>query len=206
MYDCGKVCLILIPFRLPEISCFALSLKCFSSDSDNCPNVGIRPLLQFPNPLRAGPVLATLLFFPLVLSSIWVFLGSIYSFLLIRYSCSLSTGVLHACTSVSERAFLMCPWREIHVSPNPSTPGPPTPPPSCSLVGRFLIAVLISLLVIGLFRLCIYSWFIFGMLHFSKNLSISSKFSILLAYSCHSCLLWSFVVLCCLLWFFHFHF
>ena len=36
--------LILIPFRLPQISFFTLSLKCFSSDSDNCPDVGIRPL------------------------------------------------------------------------------------------------------------------------------------------------------------------
>ena len=57
-----KDCLILIPFRLPQISCFTLSLKCFSSDSDNCRAVGIRPLLQFPHLSRAGPVLLTLLF------------------------------------------------------------------------------------------------------------------------------------------------
>ena len=56
-------------FRLSQISCFTLSLKCFSSDSDNCPDVGIGPLLQFPHPPRAGPVLLTLLFFPLVPSS-----------------------------------------------------------------------------------------------------------------------------------------
>ena len=66
MYGCSKDCLILIPFRLPQISCFTLSLKCFSSDSDNCPDVGIGPLLQFPHLLRAGPVLLTLLFLPLV--------------------------------------------------------------------------------------------------------------------------------------------
>ena len=65
----GEDCLVLIPFRLPQISCYPLSLKCFSSDSDNCPDVGIRPLLQFPHPLRTGPVLLTLLFFPLVPSS-----------------------------------------------------------------------------------------------------------------------------------------
>ena len=59
----------LIPFRLPWIRCFALSLKCFSSDSGNCPDVGIGPLLQFPHPPRAGPVLVTLLFSPLVPSS-----------------------------------------------------------------------------------------------------------------------------------------
>ena len=40
------------------------SLKCFSSDSDSCPDVGMGPLLQFPHPPRAGPVLLTLLFFP----------------------------------------------------------------------------------------------------------------------------------------------
>ena len=69
MYGCSKDCLILIPFRLPQISCFTLSLKCFSSDSDSCPDMGIRTLLQFPHPPRAGPVLLTLLFLPLVPSS-----------------------------------------------------------------------------------------------------------------------------------------
>ena len=58
--------LILIPFRLPWISCFTLSLKCFSSDLDNCPNMGTGPLFQFLHPPRAGPVLLILLFFPLV--------------------------------------------------------------------------------------------------------------------------------------------
>ena len=66
MYGCGKDCLTLIPFRLPQISCFTLSLKCLSSDSDNCPNMGIGPQLQFPHLLRAGPVLLTLLLPPLV--------------------------------------------------------------------------------------------------------------------------------------------
>ena len=61
--------LIPIPFRLPQISYFTLSLKCFSSDSDNCPDGGIRTLLQFPHLPRAGPVLLTLLFFHLVLHS-----------------------------------------------------------------------------------------------------------------------------------------
>ena len=67
MYSCSKDCLILILFRPPQISCFTLSLKCSSSDSDNCPDVGIRPLVQFLHPLRAGPVLLTLLLSPLVL-------------------------------------------------------------------------------------------------------------------------------------------
>ena len=96
MYGCGKDYLILIPFRLPQISCFTLSLQCFSSDLDNCPAVGIGPLLQFPHPPRAGPVLLTFLFFPQVPSSYQVLHGSIYSFPLVRYSCPLSAGVLHA--------------------------------------------------------------------------------------------------------------
>ena len=96
MYSCNKDCLILILVRLPQISCFTLSLKCFSCDSDNCPDVGIRPLLQFPHWSRVGPVLLTLLFFPLVPSSYRVLHGSICSFPLARYSCLLSAGVLQA--------------------------------------------------------------------------------------------------------------
>ena len=96
MHGFRKNCLILISFSLPQISCFTLSLKYFSSDSDNCPKVGTGPLLPFPHPSRTGPVLLTLLFFPLVPSSYQVFHGSIYSFPLVRYSCQLSAGVLHA--------------------------------------------------------------------------------------------------------------
>ena len=93
---CDKVCLILIPFRLPQISCFPFSLKCFSSDSDNCPDVGVGPLLQFPHPPRAGPVLPTNTpVSPLLPSSYRVLCGSIYSFPLVRYSCPLSAGVQH---------------------------------------------------------------------------------------------------------------
>ena len=107
MYSCGKDCLIFIPFRLPQISCFTLSLKYFSSDSDNCPNVGIIPLLQFPHSQRVGPVLLTLLFSPLVPLSYGVLCDSIYSFLLVRYSCPFSAGVLHALLCLK-----MYLWRE----------------------------------------------------------------------------------------------
>ena len=95
MYGCGKDCLRLIPFRLPQIGCFTLSLKCFSSDSDRCPDdVGSGRLLQFPCLQRAGPVLLTLLFSPqfLVLLSF----VCVYSFPLVWDSCPLSAGVLHA--------------------------------------------------------------------------------------------------------------
>ena len=95
IYGYGKDCLILIVFRLPEISCFTLSLKCFSSDSDNCPNVGIGSLLQLPHLPMAGPVLLMLLFFALVPSSYRVLCGSKYLFPQVRYSYQLSASVLH---------------------------------------------------------------------------------------------------------------
>ena len=77
MYGYGKDSLILIPFTLPQINCFIYSLKRLSSDSDNCLDVGIGPLLQFPHPPGAGPVLLTFLFFPLVLSSYQILHDSI---------------------------------------------------------------------------------------------------------------------------------
>ena len=112
MYGCGKDYLILILFWLPQISCFTLSLKCFSSDSDNCPDVGIRPPLQFPHLPRAGPILLTLLFFPyffILPSFAWFYvLFSTGQVLLSALSCC------SACTSVSEGVFLMYLWREMY--------------------------------------------------------------------------------------------
>ena len=112
MYGCGKDCLILIPFRVPQISCFTLSLKYFSSDSDNCPNLGIGPLLQFPHPLRAGPFILTLLFFP---SS---FILPSFGWFCIFFSTSqvlLSTLSFYCtCNSVSEGVFLMYLRREMY--------------------------------------------------------------------------------------------
>ena len=125
MYGCSKDCLILIPFRLPQTSCFTLSLKCFSSDSDNCPDMGIGTLLQFPHPQRAGPVLLTFLFPTPSSSSYRVLHGSIYSFPLVRYSCPLSAGVLHA--------FLCLKVYSGCIHGERSSPYLSTPLPSCSL-------------------------------------------------------------------------
>ena len=61
--------------------------------------------------------------------------------------------------------------------------------------GSFLITVSISSGVIGLFRLSASS-VSFGGLYFSRNLSISSRFSNFLAYSLHSNFLQCFVFLC----------
>ena len=63
---CSRDCLILIPFRLPQISSSILRLKYFSSNSDNCPDVGIGPQLQFPYLPR---FFSSPLFFSLVLAS-----------------------------------------------------------------------------------------------------------------------------------------
>ena len=112
MYGCSKECLILIPLRLPQISYFTLSLKCFSSNSDNCPDVGLGPLLQFPNLQRAGAVLLMLLFFPQSLCPT-EFCVSLY----ILFSGQVLLSALSwcsACTPVSEGVFLMYLWREMY--------------------------------------------------------------------------------------------
>ena len=56
--------------------------------------------------------------------------------------------------------------------------------PGILCFGRFLITASISVCVIGLFIISISSWFSLGRLTFSKNLSISSRLSILLPYGC----------------------
>ena len=111
MYGCDKDYLILIPFKLPQITCFTLSLKCFSSDSDSCPSVGIRPLLQFlPAEGRSSPT-NTPVFPPssfLLLSFAWFYI------LFFTGQVLLSTlSWCSACTSVSEGVFLTYPWREM---------------------------------------------------------------------------------------------
>ena len=108
MYGCGKDCLILILLRLPRISCFTLTLKCFSSDSYNCPDVGIGPLLQFPHPLRADPVLLT----PLV-PSLYCFAG-FYVFFSTGQVLLSALSQCPACTSVPGGVFLMYLWREMY--------------------------------------------------------------------------------------------
>ena len=84
-------------FRLPQISCFTLSLKCFSSDPENCPDAEIGPCFSSPTcEVVWGPVLLTLSFLPLVPSSYRVLCGSVYSFLVVMYCCLLSAGILQA--------------------------------------------------------------------------------------------------------------
>ena len=94
-------------------SAVPLSALTVSLLTDNCPDVGIGPLLHFLHLPRAGPVLLKLLFFPLVLfillSFAWVYIFfSAGQVLLSTFSwCS-------AFTFVSEGVFLMCSWRETY--------------------------------------------------------------------------------------------
>ena len=71
--------------------------------------------------------------FPLLLSSYWVFHESIYSFPLVRYSCLLSSGILHALLCLQVYSCIPC-IREERCIPRPTAP-----PPSCSL---FFILIL----------------------------------------------------------------
>ena len=108
-----KDCLILIPFRLTQISCLTLTLKCFSSDSDFCPNVGIGPLRQFPHPLRALPVLLICLIF----SPSYLVLPSFGCFCIFFSAGQILLSTLSwcsACISVSEGVFMMHPQREMY--------------------------------------------------------------------------------------------
>ena len=125
--------LILITFRLSQISCFTFSLKCFSYDPDSCPDVGIGPLLHFPHPTKGRSSPTNTPVFPLVPSSYRVLCGSRYSFPLVRYSSQLSAGVLHALLCLKVYSWCICGER--------CTPCPPTLPPSCSpwVVFRLLL-------------------------------------------------------------------
>ena len=113
MYGCSKDCLILIPFRLPQISYFTLSLKCFSSDSDSCPRCGDQTPASVPPPTKGRSSPTNTPVFPpssFVLPSFaWVYIFfSIGQVLLSALSwCSV-------CTSVSEGVFLMYPRRKMY--------------------------------------------------------------------------------------------
>ena len=94
MCDCGKDSLILIPFRLPQISCFPLSLKCFSW-LRQLPWCGDQIPALVPSPAEGRSSSTHTPVSPPSPSSYQVLCWSVYSFPLVRYSCLLSAGVLH---------------------------------------------------------------------------------------------------------------
>ena len=107
-----KDCLILIPFRLPQISCFTLSLKCFSSDSELA-RCGAQTPASVPPPAQGRSSLTNTPVFPpccFVLPSfvrVYIFFSTGPVLLSALSCCS-------ACTSVSVGVFLMYPWREMY--------------------------------------------------------------------------------------------
>ena len=134
MYGCSQDCLSLIPFRLPQISCFTLSLKCFFSDSDSCPPVGIRPPASVPLPTKGRSSPTNTLVFPpksFILPSfawVYIFFSTGQVLLSALHCCS-------ECTSGSEGVFPMYPWRQMY---SMST----YPLPSCSLKASYLYQTL----------------------------------------------------------------
>ena len=105
MYSCGKDCQILIPFRVPQISHFPFCLKCFSSDSDSCPNVGIGPTKG--RGTTNTPVSPPSSFILPSFAWIYIFFSPGQVLLSALSWCS-------ACTFVSEGIFLMYLWREMY--------------------------------------------------------------------------------------------
>ena len=87
-------------------------LKCFSSDSNNCPDVGIGPLLVSPPTEGRSSATNTPVFPPssfVLLSFAWFYIffsaGQVLLSILSWFS---------SCSSVSEGVFLMYPWREMY--------------------------------------------------------------------------------------------
>ena len=86
---------------------------------------GSDPCFSSPQPPRADPVLLTLLFFPLGPSFSRALRGSVYSFLLVRYSCHLSADVQHALLCLKVYSWCICGER---CTPHPLTLLPSFPP------------------------------------------------------------------------------
>ena len=110
MYGCSKDCLFLIPIRLPQFSCFTLSLRCFSSDSDKC---GGRTPASVPPPAQGRssptntPGYPSSSFILLLFAWFCVFFSTGQVLLSALSWCSI-------CPSACEGGFLMYPWREMN--------------------------------------------------------------------------------------------
>ena len=110
MYGCGKNSLILIPFRLPQISCFTLGLKCCSSDSfapvwGKCP-ASVPPSTES----RSSPT------YTVCPSSSFILLSFAWFYIFFSTGQVLLSALswCSAFTSVSEGVFLMYPWGEMY--------------------------------------------------------------------------------------------
>ena len=100
------------------------------------PRCGDRTPVSVPPPAKGSSSPTNTPVFPLISFILPVFLGSIYYFPLVRYSCLLSSGVLRALLCLKVYSWCILGERCI--------PCPPTPPPSCSPLLLFLFLNLFS--------------------------------------------------------------
>ena len=111
VYGCGKDCLTLIPFRLPQISCFTLSFvspltQTIASCGDRTP-ASVPPPVEGRSSLTNTPVFPPSSFILPSFVGVYILFSSGQLLLSALSWCS-------ACTSVSEGVLLMCPWREMY--------------------------------------------------------------------------------------------
>ena len=120
------VCMVLIPFRLSQISCCTLQrpqiLLHSSKQLPWCGHLTCASVPQTPM-CRSSPSHCPL--FPFIPSSYRVFHGLIYSFLVVRDSCPLSASVMRDLLCL--KVYFWCIFEERW------TQQPPTPLPSCPL-------------------------------------------------------------------------
>ena len=120
------VCVVLIPFRLSQISCCTLQrpqiLLHSSKQLPWCGHLTCASVPQTPM-CRSSPSHCPL--FPFIPSSYRVFHGLIYSFLVVRDSCPLSASVMRDLLCL--KVYFWCIFEERW------TQQPPTPLPSCPL-------------------------------------------------------------------------
>ena len=128
------------------------------------PSCWDRTLASVPSPTKGRSSLTNTPVYPPSSLSYRVLHGSIYSVLLVRYSCRLSSGVLHVLLCLKMYSWCIPEER--------CTPCPPTPPPSCSLHVFFF------------FKLCIWlQWVLVP----ARGIFIVSCGSFLLSFRLPSC-------------------
>ena len=142
-WDCCTIPKLQLPATAPSRVCivaartvwFSFHFSCHDQLFPSQPSVFLLWLRQLPwcsdqtpasvpPPTKGGSSPTNIPIFPLVPLSYWVLRGSIYSFLLVRYSCLLSADVLHALLCL--KVYSWC------IRGERCTPHPPTPLPSCN--------------------------------------------------------------------------
>ena len=112
VYVCEKDCLILFPFRLPQISCFSLSLK-FSPLAQTVAPMWDWTPASVPPPAKGRSSSTNTPVYPpssfMLLTFVWF-----YTFFSTGQVLLSALSWCFACTSVSEGVFLTYLWREMY--------------------------------------------------------------------------------------------